>query len=243
MRLPANTCKANIIKRFQKALTEFGMIDDGDRILVGLSGGKDSLCLLEMLAQRMKIFKPRFTMEAVHVRMANIDYEPDTKYLEDFSASLGIKLHIRTASFDASTDKRKTPCFLCSWNRRKQMFSLAREGGFNKIALGHHNDDIIHTAMMNEYFQGRYDSMPVLLKMRKMPISIIRPLCLVCEKDIKEYAEVRKYERQKKLCPFEGDTKRAAVKSIFEKIETVNPEARYSVWNALKGAGKLVCME
>ena len=113
MRLPANEYKATIIKRFQKALTDFSMIADGDRILVGLSGGKDSLCLLEMLAMRMKIFKPRFEVEALHVRMDNIDYESDTSYLENFASSLGVKLHIRTSSFDASTDKRKTPCFLC----------------------------------------------------------------------------------------------------------------------------------
>lgn len=240
MKLPADRIKANIIKHFQKALTEFRMIEDGDKILVGLSGGKDSLCLLEMLAWRMRIFKPRFTVEALHVRMENIAYESDTKYLEAFAASLGVRLHIRTTSFDASTDRRKTPCFLCSWNRRKQMFAIAREMEFNKIALGHHNDDIIHTAMMNEYFQGRYGGMPVVLKMQKMPITIIRPFCFVREKDIQEYAAVRRYEKQKKQCPFDGDTQRAAVKRIFSEIEAINPEARYSVWNALRSAGKLV---
>ena len=240
MRLPANEYKATIIKRFQKALTDFSMIADGDRILVGLSGGKDSLCLLEMLAMRMKIFKPRFEVEALHVRMDNIDYESDTSYLENFASSLGVKLHIRTSSFDASTDKRKTPCFLCSWTRRKQMFSLAQELGFNKIALGHHNDDIIHTAMMNEYFQGRYDTMPVVLRMTKMPITIIRPLCLVHEKDIIAYAQEVDYEKQKKTCPFDTDTRRADMKRIFSEIEAINPEARYSIWNALKEAGKLV---
>lgn len=107
MRLPANENKATIIKRFQKALTDFSMIADGDRILVGLSGGKDSLCLLEMLAMRMKIFKPRFEVEALHVRMDNIDYESNTSYLENFASSLGVKLHIRTSSLtQAQTSAR-----------------------------------------------------------------------------------------------------------------------------------------
>lgn len=243
MKVPACSNKTNIVKCFQKALTEFEMISDGDRILVGLSGGKDSLCLLEMLAMRMRIFKPRFEVEALHVRMDNIDYESDTQYLENFAANLGVKLHIRNTSFDASTDRRKTPCFLCAWNRRKQLFAFAQEMGFNKIALGHHNDDIIHTAMMNEFFQGRYDTMQVVLKMNKMPITIIRPLCMVMEKDICEYAMEAGYRKQNKTCPFDKDTRRADMKRIFAELESINPEARYSVWNALKTAGKLVRTE
>ena len=74
-----------LYKRFQKALTDFSMLSDGDRILIGLSGGKDSLCLLEMLAQRQRIYKPRIEVEAVHVRMANVSYESDTSYLESFA--------------------------------------------------------------------------------------------------------------------------------------------------------------
>lgn len=218
----------------------YHLIDDGDRILVALSGGKDSLCLLDLLAQRQRIFMPRFSIEAIHIRMDNIDYETDTHYLEEFCRQLNVNLHVVNTSFDASTDKRKSPCFLCSWNRRKQMFNLAQEIGCNKIALGHHMDDLIHTALMNECFQGRFDTMPVFLQMKKMPLAIIRPLCLCHESDIKAYAEQEGYQKQHKLCPYEKDSYRTDIQQIFQQMESLNPEARYSIWNALEREGKLV---
>ena len=218
----------------------YHLIDDGDRILVALSGGKDSLCLLDLLAQRQRIFMPRFSIEAIHIRMENISYETDTNYLEDFCRQRNVNLHVVNTSFDASTDKRKSPCFLCSWNRRKMMFNLAQEIGCNKIALGHHMDDLIHTALMNECFQGRFDTMPVFLQMKKMPLALIRPLCLCHESDIKAYAEQQGYQKQRKLCPYEKDSYRTDIQQIFHQMESLNPEARYSIWNALERDGKLI---
>ena len=241
-------------ERFVKAMATYHLIEDDDRILVGLSGGKDSLCLLELLAKRSRIQHPRFEVEALHVRMSNIHYETDTSYLQKFCDDLGVKLHVMTTSFETIENgkssmlnvqssmirKQKTPCFLCSWNRRKQMFNLAQELGCNKIALGHHQDDLLHTALMNLTFQGRFDTMPALLKMRKMPLSIIRPLCMIEEKDIKNYAELQGYQKQQKLCPYETNSHRAEIKQIYDAIERMNPEARYSMWNALNSDNKLI---
>jgi len=228
-----------LTERFQKALTEFELIADGDKILVGLSGGKDSLCLLELLAKRKRIFKPRFDVEAIHVRMENIEYETDTSYLKEFSEAIDVKLHVVETSFDASTDHRSSPCFLCSWNRRKKMFELAKELKFNKIAFGHHQDDIICTALMNEFYQGRFGTMPVKMQMEKMPITIIRPLCLIREREIAEFAKMRGYKKQVKLCPYEKESHRADISELFAKIEEQNTEAPYSIWNALARDGKL----
>ena len=229
-----------ISRRLQKALTDYHLIQDADRILVGLSGGKDSLCLLEMLARRRRILKPSFDVEAVHVRMDNIRYETDLSYLEQFTADLGIRLHIVNTGFEYDESKGKPRCFLCSWQRRKHMFNLAQELGFNKIALGHHQDDIIHTAMMNIFFQGHFSTMPASLTMKKMPITIIRPLCLVAEKDIRLLADLHHYQKLIKICPYETDSHRADMADMFAKIEMMNPEARYSVWNALESEGKLM---
>ena len=229
-------------ERFVKAMATYHLIADDDHILVGLSGGKDSLLLLELLAKRSRIHHPRFEVEALHVRMANIHYETDTSYLQQFCDNLGVKLHVLTTSFEVTDGSRKgkTPCFLCSWNRRKQMFNLAQELGCNKIALGHHQDDLLHTALMNLTFQGRFDTMPALLRMRKMPLSIIRPLCMIEEKDIKLYAELQGYQKQQKLCPYETFSHRADIKHIYDAIEQMNPEARYSMWNALNADNKLI---
>ena len=230
----------HLYKLFQKALTDYTMLADGDRILIGLSGGKDSLCLLEMLAQRQRIIKPRIHVEAIHVRMKNIKYESDTSYLEHFAADKGIRLHIVTTEFDDTVRTDKPACFLCSWHRRKALFRFAQEYGFNKIALGHHQDDIIHTAMLNEFFQGSFSTMPAILEMEKMPLTIIRPLCLEREDEIKTYAELRGYEKQIKSCPYEKASNRTDMRHIFEEIERINPEARFSVWHALEKEGKLI---
>lgn len=98
-----------LYKQFQKALTDYSMLADGDRILIGLSGGKDSLCLLEMLARRQRIFKPKIEVEAVHVRMKNIHYESDTSYLERFASEHGVKLHIINTEFDDTKNQTNLP--------------------------------------------------------------------------------------------------------------------------------------
>ena len=236
-------------ERFVKAMATYHLIEDDDRILVGLSGGKDSLLLTELLANRAKIDHPRFSVEALHVRMENIQYETDTSYLQQFCDEQGVKLHLRTTRFEIGEEtvndardarRQKQPCFLCSWMRRKEMFNLAQELGCNKIALGHHQDDMLHTALMNLTFQGRFDTMPARLRMRKMPLTIIRPLCLIEEADIKAYAEMKGYQKQKKICPYETNSYRTDIKRLYDEIEQMNPEARYSIWRALNAENKLI---
>ncbi len=236
-------------ERFVKAMATYHLIEDDDRILVGLSGGKDSLLLTELLANRAKIDHPRFNVEVLHVRMENIQYETDTSYLQQFCDEQGVKLHLRTTRFEIGEEtvndardarRQKQPCFLCSWMRRKEMFNLAQELGCNKIALGHHQDDMLHTALMNLTFQGRFDTMPARLKMHKMPLTIIRPLCLIEEADIKAYAEMKGYQKQKKICPYETNSHRTDIKRLYDEIEQINPEARYSIWRALNAENKLI---
>ena len=172
-----------IEKRFSKGLVEYGLIEDGDKILIGLSGGKDSLA-----------------------------YETE---------------------FDASTDTRKSPCFLCSWNRRKALFTVAKEQGCNKIALGHHMDDILETLLMNITFQGAFSSMPPRLVMKKFDMTVIRPMCLVHESDLLELAQIRGYRKQVKNCPYEAQSHRSNMKDILHQLEEMNPEARYSLWGSM----------
>ncbi len=237
---PEQQLLRHLNERLVKAMATYELISDDDRILVGLSGGKDSLCLLELLARRMRIRHPRFELAALHVRMENIHYESDTSYLEAFARDLGVTLHVRTTGFDATTDTRRSPCFLCSWYRRKMLFNVAQELGFNKIALGHHQDDILHTTLMGLFYQGQFGSMPARLKLRKMPLTLIRPLCMMSEADIKSYATLRGYQPQKKQCPFEHDSHRTTIRRLFTEIEEMNAEARANLWRALNKAGKLV---
>ncbi|MBP1612567.1 MAG: putative ATPase of the PP-loop superfamily implicated in cell cycle control [Bacteroidetes bacterium] len=222
-----------IDKRFSKGVVQYNLIEDGDKILVGLSGGKDSLALIELLGRKMRIFKPKFSVVAVHVVMKNIPYQSDLEYLKTYAASFDIPLFVYETSFDPSTDTRKSPCFLCSWNRRKKLFDAAKEHQCNKIALGHHMDDILETLLMNITYQGAFSTMPPKLVMRKFEMTIIRPMCLVHEADLIELARLREYHKQVKNCPYEVESSRSDMKNILRQLEAMNPEARYSLWGSM----------
>lgn len=219
-----------IRKKFNQGCVDFDLLSDNDRILVGLSGGKDSLMLVRLLAERARIFKPSISVEAAHVVMDNIPYESENAYLDDYCASLGVKLRVLHGRFDESTDGRKTRCFLCSWNRRKLLFSYAFEHGFNKVALGHHQDDILVTWLMNVTFEGNTSTMMPKLKMEHYPVTIIRPMCMVHEAWISEAARELGFQGQKRTCPYEVVTKRKDMTDVFHHLERLNPEARFSLW-------------
>ena len=207
-------------QRFNKGVVKYRLIEDGDKILIGLSGGKDSLALLELLARRSRI-------------LTNIPYQSDLEYLKGYSEDLGVPFVHYETFFDPSTDTRKSPCFLCSWNRRKALFTVAKEQGCNKIALGHHMDDILETLLMNITFQGAFSTMPPKLVMRKFEMTIIRPMCLVHEADLIEMARIRGFRKQIKDCPYESLSNRSNMKEVLYSLEKMNPEARYSLWKCM----------
>ena len=219
--------------KFHKAAAEYGLIEEGDRILIAVSGGKDSLALLELMAARVKVLKPHFEVVAAHVVMTNIPYQTDTAYLTEFSQSLGVEMHIVETSFEATSDTRKSPCFLCSWNRRKALFEAAKSLGCNKIALGHHQDDVLVTLLMNMTFQGAFSTMPPALKMDKFDMTIIRPLCRIEEEEIARLAELHKYRKQHKNCPHEHTSNRSRITEVLHTLEQLNPEARYNLWGSM----------
>ena len=172
-------------------------------------------------------------MIVTHIVMSNIPYRSDIDYLKSRADEHGLSFFVHETSFGASTDTRKSPCFLCSWNRRKALFTVAKEQGCNKIALGHHMDDILETLLMNITYQGAFSSMPPRLVMKKFDMTIIRPMCLVHEADLMELAQVRGYRKQVKNCPYESQSSRSAMKGILKQLEEMNPEARYSLWGSM----------
>lgn len=233
--------RERLTKRFHKACADYGLIADGDHILIGLSGGKDSLLLTELLGRRAQIYVPRFKVTALHVRVRERDYHTDLSYLQSFCDEAQVPLIVRDVSIpdtppikeDGKIREIDNPCFLCSWFRRKELFNVAQETGCNKIAFGHHRDDIAETLLMNLIFQGAFATMPPILQMDKMPLQIIRPLCLIDEKDIIDYAQMREYRKQTKLCPFEHVSAREKVKQLLADIKALNPEATDSIYGAM----------
>ena len=139
----------------------------------------------------------------------------------------------RETSFDPSSDRRKTPCFLCSWYRRKALFEIAKEGNFNKIALGHHQDDLFETLLMNMTFQGSFATMPPRLSMEKFDMTIIRPLCLIAENELSELARMENYPRQEKNCPYEKDSHRTEIRKILQQLQSLSPQLRGHLWNSM----------
>lgn len=223
-----------VTKRFNRACADYRLLADGDKVLVALSGGKDSLLLLRMMARRARLYKPSIKVEAAHIIMDNIPYETDRSYLEAVCREESVRLHLLHTAFDESTDRRKTRCFLCAWYRRKMLFSFAQENGFNKVALGHHQDDILTTLLMNLTYEGSFDTMSPRLEMEHYPLTLIRPLALVREEETAALAKIYGFEGMKVPCPYEDLTRRRDINNVFHQLESMNSEARYSLWKALE---------
>ena len=221
-------------------IRQFNLITTGDHILIGLSGGKDSLALLDFLGDAKNRAGSKFKISAAHIRMENIDYATDTKYLEKKTMQVGIPLYIRTGKFETDRNPKRTPCFLCAWNRRKVLFDEAQKMGFRKIAFGHHQDDLIQTALLNLTFAGSFNTMPVLLKMRKFDMTLIRPMAAIPESLLKEWAAQQNYQPLIKTCPHETQGNRLKMKQLAEQMERLNPDYRHSIWHAMEKSGILI---
>ena len=163
-----------VLKRFNKGCVDYHLLEDGDRILIALSGGKDSLELSVCWLSVPVSINPHIEVEAAHIIMDNIPYETDRSYLQDFvprMASNSISFIVRLMNPPIPC---KTRCFLCAWNRRKTL-RVCCKIRFNKIALGHHMDDILVTLLMNITFEGSHSTMQPSLPLKHYPLTIIRP--------------------------------------------------------------------
>lgn len=219
-------------RQYLTAINEYGLLKDGDKILVGLSGGKDSLLLLHMLAQSLAFPKLDIEVLAVHISMNNIDYGVDLNYLQKLCDEYNIPFLHHISRFQPSD--KKDVCFLCSWARRKALFEIAQEYNCNKIALGHHKDDILETLLMNMMFQGSISTIPPSLAMDKFEQTLIRPLCLMEEKDIVVWSEEIKLPKPVKLCPYEKQSKRVEARKLLEQMAELSPSVKSSLWNSME---------
>jgi tRNA(Ile)-lysidine synthase TilS/MesJ len=222
-----------ISKKVGKAIFEYSMIEKGDRVLVGLSGGKDSMILLEALEDRRKHFPFDFELYAIHVSASNIGYRMDTGYLDEFCRNIGIPLILEEIEVDLGIDPKKSPCFICSWSRRKRIFEKSKELECNKVALGHHRDDAIQTLLLNMIYHGSFSSLPQKLSMFNGRIDLIRPLLFIPEKELTYYASLRTFEKQEKTCPYDHTTRRESVKDLIRQMDKLNRNARRNIFRAM----------
>jgi tRNA 2-thiocytidine biosynthesis protein TtcA len=217
-----------------KAIHRYGLIEDGDRILVGVSGGKDSLTLLHLLSERRKRVPIDYELIPVHIDLG-FDLN-QRELLKEFFKEKGFSYHIEQTDIGKvahSPKNRENPCFLCSWERRKRLFQLAYRLGCHKIALGHHKDDIIETLLLNIFYSGEISTMLPLQTLFKGKIVLIRPLALVEEKKIERFAQEKGLPFGPSGCPSSGKTKRKEVKELIEALEQKNRRIKGNIFRSL----------
>jgi len=217
-----------------KAIHRYGMIQDGDRILVGISGGKDSLTLLTLLSERAKRVPIHYELLAVHVDLGFQSSGADV--LKEFLEAKNLPYHIENtqiAELANGPGNRENPCFLCSWERRKRIFSLAQQFGCNKVAFGHHKDDIIETLLLNIFYSAEISTMLPVQTMFKGKITIIRPLALLEERKIERFAKEMGLPYFPCGCPASWRSKRRKVKELISALEKENHRVKGNIFRAL----------
>jgi len=222
-----------IEKSVGRAINRYSLIKENDKVAVALSGGKDSLVMLETVAGRRKRLPVTYEVMAVHVHVKNIGYETDLNFINRFCEKLNVELRVIETEADLDRDKNKTICFICSWLRRKELFDFVKKEKCGKLAFGHHRDDAIETLLMNMISNSSISSMPPLLSMFNGEFDLIRPLILLGEDEILNYAKLRNYPSQIKLCPHGDDTRRADAKRLLTEMEKIDRNARQNIYSAM----------
>lgn len=221
-----------LLKKTGKAIFDYNMVEENDRILIAVSGGKDSLSMLDLMTRKQKSLNIRFSLFAVHVNFKNISDNP--KYLEDIFVKYNIKYCIHDAVLPEKNDAKLSDCFWCSWNRRRIIFELAKKYNCRKVAFAHHMDDIVETFLMNIFFYGEISTMPPKLSMFEGEIHIIRPLVYVPEKVIAEYARLMNFPVRTCRCPYFEISRRKWTEELIKVIEKKCPQVKINLLRSMK---------
>ena len=229
--------ESRIAKRTTRAITDYQMIEDGDRVMVGLSGGKDSWALLQVLDVLRQRAPIRFSLVAVNVDSGYKAYKHDV--IARTCEARGWEYRIEHTGIgeliEDILDADQTPCSLCARLRRGVLYRIADEVGANKIALGHHADDFIETLLLNLFFAGALKAMPAKLVSDNSKHVVIRPLVYVGEEEARAYAKESELEVIGCCCPACGDLslQRQRIKRLLMDLEGEHPGIKHSMLKAL----------
>ncbi len=224
----------HLLSYARRAIDDYKMIEEGDKIAIGISGGKDSLTLLYALANLRRFYPKRFEVEGITVNMGypESDFTGVARLCEQLDVHYTVvETQIAEIIFDYR--KESNPCSLCAKLRKGAFNQKAKELGCNKKAYAHHYDDVIETMMMSLLYEGRFGCFSPVTYLDRADITLIRPLIYVKEQDIKGFRNAYQLEVVKNPCPVDGYTKREYAKQLIKSLEKENPGLRERLFHAI----------
>ena len=231
-----------ILSRVRQAVQHYGMISAGDRIGVGVSGGKDSTVLLYALAEMRRFYPEPYEVMGIAVDMgfSGGDFDENFSPVVRFCEKIGVELHVvRTEIAKIVFEERKepNPCSLCAMLRRGALNNACRDLGMNKLALGHHRDDVVETFMMNLMHEGRIGCFEPVTEYENIGLTVIRPLCYTEERMVKQLVSAENIPVVKSLCPEDGHTERQAIHDLLMSFDKEHRGLYRRMFGALERRG------
>ncbi len=224
-----------VLSFLRRGVDDYNMIEEGDRIAVGVSAGKDSLTLLCAMADLRRFYPKKFELCAVTVDMGfeGADFSPIAALCEQLGVEYHI-MHTEISKIIFEVRREKNPCSLCAKMRRGALYGFAKELGCNKVALGHHFDDVVETFMLNLFFEGRLGCFQPVTYLSNTDITLIRPMLYMPEKDVRYFASKASLPVIKSPCPADGNTEREEMKKLLATLEKSNRGLRYRIFGAIQ---------
>lgn len=219
----------------RRAVDQYHMIEDGDVIAVGVSGGKDSLALLATLVNLRRFYPKKFELKAITLEMGyeEMDFTPVTELCKKLDVEyITRQTDIKTIVFDIRQEEN--PCSLCAKMRRGALNDTAKQCGCNKVALGHHYDDVIETVMMSLLYEGRFNCFLPMTYLNRRDITVIRPMIYAPEAYIKSLVRRLELPVVHNPCPADGNTKREEIKQLIRTLEHQNHGVRQRIFGAVQ---------
>lgn len=220
----------------RKAIDDYGMIRDGDVIAVGVSGGKDSLTLLSALAGLRRFYPHKYELETITVDMGFEGTSDGLLPIKRFCDDLSVRYTVvpsQIAEIVFEDRQEKNPCSLCAKLRKGALNTAAKSLGCNKVAYGHHKNDMVETMMLSLIYESRFYCFSPVTYLDRMDLTVIRPMMYVDEADIKGFAGANRLPVFKNPCPADGNTRREYVKQLINELNHENPGCRDRMYSAI----------
>lgn len=219
----------------RKAIDDYQLIDEGDKIVVGISGGKDSLALLYALSGLRRFYPKNFELMAVTVDLGYDGF--DLTSIQALCDTLDVPYHIvhtEIGKIIFNERQEKSPCSLCAKMRKGALNDFVKESGYNKVAYAHHMDDVIETAFLSMIFEGRFYSFPPKTYLEDTELTIIRPMIYASEAEVKGFQNKYQLPIVANPCPIDGNTKREYVKDLIRQMNSENPGVKSRLFHAIQ---------